>query len=180
MKKKLTNLEKFGLIAAVIIAASYFYLGKVYDPQLKKLKKTITEHNKIVAKINSLGEFESELIYKKKIEKAQKELDELNEQLNELTMKSSSDKSALSLLEKKLVKTGEISGIIFESISPCGEINDLFNWHVYLVKGNCRFNGLINFFKKIKDFKDPAQIGKFKIEKTDKSGILKIEMEVMI
>jgi Na+-translocating ferredoxin:NAD+ oxidoreductase RnfG subunit len=180
MKKKLTNLEKFGLIAAVIIAGSYFYLGKVYDPQMKKLKKTISEHNKIVSRINALDAFESELIYEKKIEKAKKEVKALDEKLEQLTMKSSTDKSALLLLEKKLVKTAENSGIIFESITPNGEIKDLFNWHIYNMKANCRFISLINFLKKIRDFKDPAQIGKLKIEKTDKSGILKIEMEVMI
>ena len=31
--KKLTKLEKFGLIAAIIIAGTYFYMGKIYDPQ---------------------------------------------------------------------------------------------------------------------------------------------------
>ena len=41
--RNLTNLEKFGLAAALIIACTFFYMKYMYDPQTRVLKDTLAK-----------------------------------------------------------------------------------------------------------------------------------------
>jgi hypothetical protein len=52
--KTMTNLEKFGLAAALIIACTFFYMKYMYDPQTKVLTTTLKKRNKVVAELNKL------------------------------------------------------------------------------------------------------------------------------
>jgi len=54
--KKLTKLEKYGLIAAILVGGSFFYLKKVYDPEAASLQRAIETLNKTVASYNRLSD----------------------------------------------------------------------------------------------------------------------------
>lgn len=56
MKRKLTKVEKFLLIAVALAGSFYFYLDKIYDPKIHSFEKTREEISTMQQQILALGE----------------------------------------------------------------------------------------------------------------------------
>ncbi|MCK4518839.1 MAG: type 4a pilus biogenesis protein PilO [Candidatus Omnitrophica bacterium] len=54
IKKKLTKLEQMGIIALVVVAACFFYVKKVYEPEYKKVKELHKKHIELLGEVKVL------------------------------------------------------------------------------------------------------------------------------
>jgi hypothetical protein len=71
--KKLSQFEKYGIMAAIIIACTFFYMKKVYEPQEKEFKKTVAALNKVVGEINGLRQVPSVVQVRHELESLKEE-----------------------------------------------------------------------------------------------------------
>ncbi|MCD4824323.1 MAG: hypothetical protein K8S55_06930 [Phycisphaerae bacterium] len=91
MKRKLSKMEKAGLIAFVLVAGSYLYTNYVYDPAAKRLKTTRIQINKTRKKIaqKSSGVDKAEAVRLKRIvEKLSRKVAKRKEQFQAAYLKT--------------------------------------------------------------------------------------------
>lgn len=177
--KKLTQLEKFGLMAGAIVAMSFFYMNKMYDPQAKALEKTIKELNKVTEELNSIKDVEpAEKLQKRKKAKEEK-LDAVNRELEKLSLRSGTDEG-LVRLEGKIYSFAEECGLLVTEVIPGEPIEELFKWHVYNIKVAGSHRGFIMFLGKLKELPDPVKVEKISLsrEKTDRIVTISFALKI--
>jgi len=179
--KKLTKLEKFGLIAAIIIAGTYFYMGKIYDPQAKALKKTVIKLNKIIGEINSIKEVSSVGSINRTIEKRKEELEEVKSELKDTVITTGKESEITELLDRinRLVDQNRFA---VKSIVPKGKVaGTLFAWSSFDLDMEGSFYFFLEFLTALKKMPDSVKIQNINIEKNGDAGdVLKINMTLMI
>ncbi len=182
--KKLTKLEKFGLIAAIIIAGTYFYMGKIYDPQANALKKTVIKLNKIIKEINSIKEVLSVGSINRTIKKRKKELEKVKFELKSSTVKTGKESEITELLSmiNRLVDQNRLA---VKSIVPKGKVaGALFAWSSFDLDMEGSFYFFLDFLTALKKMPDSVKVQNISIEKSDDAGdagdVLKINMTLMI
>ena len=179
--KKLTKLEKFGLIAAIIIAGTYFYMGKIYDPQAKALKKTVIKLNKIIGEINSIKEVSSVESINRTIKKRKKELEKVKSELKDTVITTGKESEITELLDRinRLVDQNRLA---VKSIVPKGKVaGALFAWSSFDLDMEGSFCFFLEFLTALREMSDSVKIQNINIEKNgDVGDVLKINMTLMI
>ena len=179
--KKLTKLEKFGLIAAIIIAGTYFYMGKIYDPQAKALKKTVIKLNKIIKEINSIEEVSSVESINRTIKKRKKKLEKVKFELKH-TVITTGKKSEITELLDKVNRYVDQSRLAVKSIVPKGKVaGALFAWSSFELNMEGSFYFFLDFLTALKKMEYSVKIQDINIEKNGDAGnVLTINMTLMI
>ena len=179
--RKLTKLEKFGLIAAIIIAGTYFYMGKIYDPQAKALKKTVIKLNKIIKEINSIEEISSVGSINKTIKKRKEELEKVKSELKD-TVITTGKESEITELLSMINRLVDQSRLVVKSIVPKGRVaGALFAWSSFDLDMEGSFYFFLDFLSGLKEMRDSVKIQNINIEKNGDAGdVLKINMTLMI
>ncbi len=179
--KRLTKLEKFGLIAAIIIAGTYFYMGKVYDPQAKALKKTVNKLNKIIKEINSFKTVPRIKPIHKKIEKRKKELEKVKTVL-ENTAKKTGKESEVTEILSRINSLADKNRLVVNSIAPKGKVDGtFFTWSSFDLDVEGSYYLFLDFLSDLKEMPEPVKIQNILIEKKrEPPGLLKINMTIMI
>jgi len=179
--RKLTKLEKFGLVAAIIIAGTYFYMGKIYDPQAKALKKTIIKLNKIIGEINSIKEVASAGSINRTIKKREEELEKVKSKLKDTVITTGKESEITELLDRinRLVDQNRLA---VKSIVPKGKVaSALFAWSCFDLDMEGSFSFFLEFLTALKEMPDSVKIQNINIEKNgDVGDVLKINMTLMI
>ena len=179
--KKLTKLEKFGLVAAIIIAGTYFYMGKIYDPQAKALKKTVIKLNKIIKEINSIQEVSSAGSINKTIKKRKEELEKVKSELKD-TVITTGKESEITELLSRINRLVDQNRLVVKSIVPKGKVaGALFAWSSFDLDMEGSFYFFLDFLSDLKKMHDSVKIQNINIEKNGDAGdVLKINMTLMI
>ena len=179
--KKLTKLEKFGLVAAIIIAGTYFYMGKIYDPQAKALKKTVIKLNKIIGEINSIKEVASAGSINRTIKKRKEELEKVKSELKDTVITTGKESEITELLDRinRLVDQNRLA---VKSIVPKGKVaGALFAWSSFDLDMEGSFSFFLEFLTALREMSDSVKIQNINIEKNgDVGDVLKINMTLMI
>ena len=179
--RKLTKLEKFGLIAAIIIAGTYFYMGKIYDPQAKALKKTVIKLNKIIKEINSIKEVSSVESINRTIKKRKDELEKVKSELKD-TVITTGKESEITELLSRINGHVDKNCLAVKSIVPKGKVaGALFAWSSFDLDMEGSFYFFLDFLTALKKMPDSVKIQGISIEKNgDVDDVLKINMTLMI
>ncbi len=180
--KKLTNLEKFGVIAAIIVAGSYFYMKNIYDPQTKALKKTIINLNKVIRKLNSTKKDTppAEPV-KKTIKKRKKELDKFESSLADISGKTGKE-SEITDIMSKINRLADQSMLEMESIAPNGENKGtFFTWAVFDLEMEGTFDSLMDFLLGLQIMQEPLKVQKINIaNENGNPAALTIKLTLML
>ena len=180
--KKLTNLEKFGVIAAIIVAGSYFYMKNVYDPQANALKKTIINLNKSIGKLNSTKENTPPVEpVKKTIKKRKKELARFESSLAGICGKTGKESEVTDIMSK-INRLADQSMLVMESIAPGGEIEGtFFSWAVFDLEMEGSFNSFMDFLSGLKAMPEPLKVQGINIgNENGNPAALKIRLTLML
>ncbi|MBN1140446.1 MAG: type 4a pilus biogenesis protein PilO [Deltaproteobacteria bacterium] len=165
--RRLTKFEKFGLAAAIVVAGTFFYMKKVYDPQEKALKKTVERLNKVVAEVNNLKETPPLISVRERIEKQKKLLGELKEKMAQRTVKTGAQHEITELLGR-ITKCMTRHRLILKGIVPKPVVpGDFFPWNVYQMTMECSHSGLIAFLEELKGMEDAVRVRELRLEKSE-------------
>jgi Tfp pilus assembly protein PilO len=177
--RKLSRFEKFGLMAAVIIACTFFYVKKVYEPQEARLKKTIATLNKVVGQINNLKDVPPAASVKRSLKRYRQDLEELSEQLKGTQMHTGAEREVTKLLSTINGKLAR-NGLQVNSLTPEGTTTDeLLQWNMFAMDLEGSFQGFLNFVQDLKNLKDAVKIEKVQMEKGEHRR-LHIQLNLMI
>ncbi|MCG8642524.1 MAG: type 4a pilus biogenesis protein PilO [Desulfobacterales bacterium] len=168
--RTMTNLEKFGLAAALIVACSFFYLKYMYDPQTKVLKTTLQKRNKIVADINQLNEIPPLFRLEKAIERDQERLAELKKENQSLSVKTG-DPDEITQLLSRITELIEGSRLKISAIEPVESfMGPYFRWSPFQISMTGSFDRFMHFLYQLKALDDAVEVTRVKIEKSGETA----------
>lgn len=166
--KTMTNLEKFGLAAALIIACTFLYMKYMYDPQTVVLKSTLEKRNKIVKELNLLKETPSLFQIKMTIEKDKKILEEVRSESGSLSVKTGNPDEITELLSQ-INQIIDSSRLDVNLIVPKEGIDGpFFRWAPFEMDIYGSFSSFMVFMEKIKNLRDPVEIRNLVLENSGK------------
>jgi Tfp pilus assembly protein PilO len=177
--KKLSRFEKVGLIAAVVVAGTFFYMKRMYEPQEKVLKNTVQQLNKVIGEVNVLKAVPPVGSVKKQLEKRKAELAVLENRLKETTVLTGADREVTELLSW-IVDLIADKGFVINAIVPKGKMADsLFQWNLFEVDLDGNFYRFIALLTALRDKSDAVRIEKITLTQKDGQG-LHIRLNLMI
>jgi hypothetical protein len=179
--KKLTKLEKFGLIAAILIGGTFFYMKKVYDPEAAALQRVITTLNKTVAAYNDLSDPPPMPPVRRQAEALKEELAETTARLKEAGGRTGQDAEVTEVLHliNSVAGQGRIRILQIEPKAPVAE--ELFTWAVFDLKMKCRYQDLVRLVTRLKELKEPIQVRNLEIVRdTDENGFVVVFLKLFI
>ena len=181
--KKLTKLEKFGMAASVIVIATYFYMSKIYDPESKSLKATAIKLNKVIKKVNQIGDPPDPKPLEIKEKHMGKKLKKLTDELLELGGRSEED-SELTRVMAEITHLSDAANLKIKSMSQPKKVsaND-FNWAAYEVMFSGTYGSYLDFLRDLKELAYPVQVKNILIQKDESiniPGLLTIKFQLMI
>lgn len=179
--KKLTKLEKFGMAAAIVVIGTYFYMGKVYDPQAASLKKTVTSLNRIIQEINAMEEVKSERSIRKTVEKREAELAALREKQG-ASVRQTGNESEITTLMTDINALIEGAGLKALAIVPMGKAGGglLGGFKKYSLQISGRYYPFLEFVKGLESMDDAVVIEHVSLQKGESGRSLMISMDLMI
>jgi len=179
--KKLTKLEKFGMAAAIVVIGTYFYMGKVYDPQAASLKKTVTSLNKIIQEINVMEDVKSERSIRKTVEKREAELAALKKNQG-ASVRLTGNESEVTALLTDINRLIEETGLKALAIVPMGEAGTglLGGFKKYSLQISGRYYPFLDFIKGLESMDDAVVIENITMKKADGRLPLRISVDLMI
>ena len=179
--KKLTNLEKFGLIAAIVVAGSYFYMQRVYDPEAERLKRTIDKLNKTIASYNNVQETPPTGPLKGQIGKEKKVLEALNVKLKDEGGRTGEESEVMEVLQKINSQADE-QQVRINKIQPGDDLDEgLFTWKVFKLELHGRYSQVVNFIGRLKEMKEPVQMRNIEIKKdVNENGAILVTLTLLV
>lgn len=163
--RKLSRFEKFGLVAAILIACTFFYVKRVYEPQEARLKKTVQELNKVIGQINSLKEVPPPTTVKRALEADREELDALNQQMKDNRMRTGSEREVTRLLSD-INQLMVDHGLQVNALVPDGQVkDDLLEWNLFKIDMAGSFYGFLTFMRELKALNDAVKVEHLQMEK---------------
>ena len=161
--KTMTNLEKFGLAAALIIACTFFYMKYMYDPQTKVLQSTLKKRNKVVGQLNKLKDIPPLFKLKKSIELDKKRLAKLKEENGNLVL-NAGNPDDISRLLSKISTIMVMNDLQVVTIAPkAREAGKYIDWSPFDMNLKGDFTGLVNFLMEIKQLGDAVEVSGIQI-----------------
>jgi Tfp pilus assembly protein PilO len=156
--KPLSNLEKFGLAAALIAASTFFYMKYIYDPQVLLLQKTLDRRNKIVRELNQINDTPSVFQLEKTIEQDKITLAELRKQSGGLAVKTGNPDEITRLLAR-ITRLMDSSHLTVQSITPKTPFQGPFlKWSPFEMDLKGYFQGLMMFLDHVRELEDAVEI----------------------
>jgi Tfp pilus assembly protein PilO len=177
--RKLTRFEKFGLMAALIVALTFFYVKRVYEPQEKRLKQTVVTLNKLIGEVNSLRESPSAAAVQRTLKGREKRLAELNTQLERTAVRTGAAREVTSLLAG-INRMIERHRLVVETVVPKGTVSDaLFDWNVFAIDMRGAFFDFMSLLETLRDLEDPVRIEQVVLKAEGGRGV-RITLNLMI
>ncbi|MCK5232302.1 MAG: type 4a pilus biogenesis protein PilO [Desulfobulbaceae bacterium] len=178
--KRLTNLEKFGLIAAIVVCGTYFYMGKVYDPEAKSLKKTVQSLNAAIKKYNRMGEAPPLAPVKKTMEKRKKELTRVTTELKKAGGRTG-DPSEITKILAHITSLAQENRMAIVKITPEDEEEEaLFTWAVFKAEMAGSYHDFKIFVARLQEMSRPMQLRELSLEKVGDTGLITITLTLLI
>lgn len=178
--KKLTPLEKFGLIAVIIVSGSYFYMKNVYEPKAQSLKNTVTSLNNIIDQYNNFTDSPPAAPIKKSVERLKGERDEAATQLSEAGGRTGAAYEITNILSKVTTLAGRNRMVIIK-IAPGGkEQGPMFNWAIFNTEMRGSYHDLKNFIASLQEMPQPVRVEGLQLESGADGNLLKIKLTMMI
>lgn len=179
--RKLTPFEKFGLIAAIIVAGTWLYMTRVYDPQYKKFKKTVGQLNQVIKQYNALQDPPPELTLKKTIEKRKADLKKVQTNLAEkhnIRGQASETTEVLSQVNQQAEKLR----LAIIKITPAGKLTGTYQtWNAFTLEMEGTFDRFLRFLEELKEMVEPVQFETIRVENVAAAnGWLRISMTLKI
>lgn len=163
--KKLTKLETFGLIAAILVSGSYFYMKKVYDPEAEALKRSITRLNSTIASYNRLGDAPDTGRMNRQIQQLREEKETLTENLLEAGGRTGTDAEVTVMLANISTMAREHNMTVLK-ITPDRKVQDeLFIWAAVNVQLRGRYQDFVALVERLKGMPQPVQLSRLQIER---------------
>lgn len=179
MARKLSKLEKFGLIAAVITASLFFYLRNVYDPQQESFTQAQEQLNRTIREFNQLQAAEPPFQLRRRLENERERLNELKEQLAALDVRFGTEEDLIRN-QHWVFRQMERLNMRILSAQPLRTQEDLFTWHVYRVNLEGDFKGFTQFLRELRNHNTPLRVHNVTISGDVKAWPLQIGMELWI
>ncbi len=177
--RKLTRFEKFGLMAALIVACTFFYVKRVYEPQEKRLKKTVAMLNKVVGEVNNLNQSPSAAAVERTLKQREKRLADLNAQLARTAVRTGAVREVTALLAD-INRLIEDHRLVVDTVVPKGTVKgELFDWNVFAVDMHGTFFDFVSLLETLRDLEDPVCIEAIRLEAAGEPG-LHITLNLMI
>jgi len=172
--RKLTKLESFGLIAAILVSGTFFYMKRVYDPEAAALKKTVAKLNQTIAEYNKLEEPPNLDSLKKKIEKQKEQWEAVTEELKAAGGRSDDPAAVTEVLAQisRLAKTENMQ--VLKIAKDKDEKDELFVWATVNIELKGRYQDFVRLVQAMKELVTPLQLLKLSIEggKDDEGEII--------
>ncbi|MGI6656191.1 MAG: type 4a pilus biogenesis protein PilO [Desulfobulbus sp.] len=163
--KKLTKLESFGLIAAILVSGSYFYMKKVYDPEAAALKKTITTLNARIGEYNKLQEPPNPEGMKRRLDRQRDEEKQLADTLRELGGRTEGEAEVTEVLADISLKVqGQNMQVLKMAPREKPVTTRLYTWREVDIQLRGRFYDFVVLLDRLKQMKRPVQLREMKIE----------------
>ncbi len=179
MARKLTKLEKFGLIAVVITAMIFFYLKNVYDPQQASLEQSRERLNKTIQDLNRLQTSEPLFQLRRSLESKEKELAELEQTMAELDI-APAGTTDMSMVQYSLYQDLSTPSLRIIEVAPAGPRTELFTWHVFNIRARGDYSGFISLIRHLQDYERPVRAGKIKMDGENSPWPLDISFELWV
>ncbi len=181
--KKLTKLEKFGMAASVVVIATYFYMSKIYDPESLALKETTKKLNKVIERVNKIGDPPDTKPLDIKKKHMSMKLKELKDELFELGGRGEED-SELTRVLAEITRLSDAANLKMKSLSEPKKVsaND-FNWAAYEILLSGTYSSFLSFLHDLKELSYPVQVKSISIQKDENiniPGLLSIKFQLMI
>lgn len=179
--RTLTNLEKFGLAAALIIACTFFYMKYMYDPQTRVLKDTLAKRNKIVTELNQVNEVPPLFQLEKIIEKDKAILEDLRKESGNLSVKTGKPNEITNLLARinRIIESDKMTVLAITPGEPFP--GDFFDWNPYEMELRGSFTDFMAFLNNTKELNDAVEIRNISLESAKENrGLLHIKFTLRI
>lgn len=178
--KKLTKLEKFGLIAAIITCGTYFYMNKVYDPEAKSLKRTVKKLNSAIKQYNELGEAPPVKPVQQQAEKLDKMLQQSTAELKEAGGRTDSPAEITEILTT-ITTLAEKNGLSIVSMAPNGkDQSSLINWAIFKAEMEGGYHNFKSLVAELEAMAEPIQLRALTLHRLDEKGRITISAELLI
>ncbi|MBE1426212.1 Tfp pilus assembly protein PilO [Desulfomicrobium macestii] len=158
--KKLSQFEKYGIMAAIIIACTFFYMKKVYEPQEKEFKKTVAALNKVVGEVNGLKQIPPLIQVKHELENAKKDLEEVNKRLKGTLMHTGEAREVTHML-RQINEHVAASGLKVVSLTPGGRKSDTLlqlEWNLFQLSLSGSFHGFLQLLESLRNMPDAIRV----------------------
>lgn len=177
--RKLSRFEKFGIVAAILIACTYFYVNRVYEPQEARLKKTVQVLNKVIGQVNSLKDVPPQAMVKRRLKANREKLEALEREMKDIRMLTGSEREVTRLLSEINAKMVDY-GLQVDSLTPAGQVADeLLEWNMFKIDMTGSFNGFLDFMRELKEMPDAVKVERLQMEKNNERQ-LRISFDLMI
>lgn len=179
--KKLTRMEKFGIVAAIVVCGSYFYMKRVYDPEAAALSASVRELNGTIASYNAMKE-------PPPLELLKDEIKFKTENLERLISKMKDAGGRMGKAAEVTEVLSLITGIAKEQnmqvlkISPEQEVEGKhFTWAAFSITLGGRYRNFYTFVGRLKKRPEPMQLRHLNIERDEeKPGRIIITTTLLI
>lgn len=166
--KKITRLEKFGIIAAIVVCGSYFYMKKVYDPEAAALGASVRELNSAIASYNAMKEPPSLEPLREEIEFKTENLDRLILEMREAGGRAGEAAEVTKVLSL-ITEIAEEQNMQVLKISPGKEVEGKhFTWAAFNIILGGRYRDFYAFVGRLKKRPEPMQLRHLDIERDEK------------
>lgn len=178
MARKLTKLEKYGLIGATVTAMIYWYLQNLYDPQTESLNTAREALERATREFNQAVTLESSFVLSKRLEKRREELAALEQEMDGLTV-SFGEQSNLVDAQHKVYRLMEQHQLRILEVIPLGKRRDaLFSWNAFQITLEGDFGGFVDLFRSLREFSTPLRVSQVVVSGDVKAWPLHFAMEV--
>lgn len=179
--KKLTKLESFGLIAAILVCGTFFYMKKVYDPEAAALKKTVTKLNQTIGEYNKMEEPPNLESLKKKIEKQKGQWETANDELKAAGGRGD-ESSAVTEVLARISRLAKEENMQVLKIGRDKDVKDeLFTWAAVNIELRGRYQDFVRLIQALKELATPLKLLKLNIERgKDGEGDIIIKATLLV
>ncbi|MCW7754063.1 hypothetical protein OOT00_08695 [Desulfobotulus sp. H1] len=179
MARRLTKLEKFGLIAAVITGMIFLYLNKVYDPQQLAMQRAREQLNKTIRDYNDLQSAPPLFQLQQRLKAHREGVEELEKKLAARNMHAGKEERRMASLSW-IYQQMEGRGMPVLESRPSGTRQELFTWHVYRFGTRGSFSDFTYLLQRLEKSPLPLKVEAIEIKRPDKGWPLAISMDIWI
>ena len=178
--RRLTKLEKFGLIAAIMVCGIYFYMDRVYDPEAKSLKKTVQKLNATIKQFNEIKAPPPIAPVKKTVERRKKELEKVTAELKEAGGRIG-DPSEITQILALITGLARKNRLSLVKMTSAGEEKEtMFTWAIFEAELAGGYHDFHMFIQDLRNLSQPVQLRELYLENIGGSGMIKITVTLLI
>lgn len=177
MTRRLSKLEKFGLIAALITGMLYYYLTNVYDPQQKALIQAQERLNHSIRELNQLQASEPIFQLRRRLDSRKESLAGLEQEMKGMNVNFGTEADPVAA-QHSVYRLMERLNIRVLNVTPAGRHDELFTWHVYRLSIECDFASFIAFLHGLRTHSSPLRVHRVNINGDAAGWPLKISLDL--